>query len=99
MREDNQGIVSNWVNLGEERLADVVNLLLKNENFVEAMQGAIVSGLSAKKNLDKNVVRILEVANIPTLEDVQQVREKMEELEDVLSEVYARVRQLDKNLK
>ena len=92
---DPSNLVSSIVNLGEEKLGELVNLLLANERFVGAVQTTISSGLNAKNAVDKNVERVMSWVNVPTLEDLDQLKGKMDELEEVLSEIGARVRTLD----
>ena len=65
-------LVSSIVSLGEEKLGELVNLLLANERFVGAVQNTISSGLNAKNAVDKNVERVMSWVNIPTLEDLDQ---------------------------
>lgn len=98
MSEQDNGLVKGLLNLGEERMGEVVAQLLANERFVAAMQGAITGGLQAKRSVDKNVSRLLDMANVPTLEDVYQLREKLAELEDLLADVLDRVQHLDERL-
>jgi hypothetical protein len=97
--EGDTGLVKGLLGLGEDRLNDAVGQLLANERFVGAMQSAISGGLNAKRSVDKNVERIYSLANVPTLEDVEQVRDKMLELEDLLAEVRDRVVRLDERLR
>ncbi len=79
-------------------MGEVVNQLLGNEGFVSAMQGAITQGLAAKKSVDTTVARMLGVVNVPTLEDVDQVQAKVEDLEDALHAIHDRLRRLDDKL-
>lgn len=98
MSAEDNGLVKSLLNLGEERMGEVVAQLLANERFVTAMQGAVTQGLQAKRTVDKNVSRLLDIANVPTLEDVYQLREKLGELEDMLGDVLDRVQQLDERI-
>lgn len=84
--------------LGEERMGELINQLLANERFVNAMQSAVTSSLTAKKSVDKNVTRLLGLVNVPTLEDVDDLRDKLNELEDLLADVADRIRRLDERL-
>jgi hypothetical protein len=91
---DDVGAVKTILGLGEEKMGEVVNQLLANEAFVSAVQKAITGGLSAKRAVDKNLSRVLSIANVPTLDDVDQVKTKLRELEDALQEIGERVRAL-----
>jgi uncharacterized membrane protein len=44
--------------------------------------------------VDKNVMRALSMINVPTLDDVEELREKLNALDDVMAEVYQRVQEL-----
>ena len=92
-------LVSSIVSLGEEKLGELVNLLLANERFVGAVQNTISSGLNAKNTVDKNVERVMSWVNIPTLEDLDQLKGKMDELEEVLFEIGDRVKSMDEKRK
>jgi hypothetical protein len=98
MSEGEAGMVKGILGLGEDRFHEAVAQLLANDRFVNAMQGAITGGLSAKRSVDKNIDRIYSFANVPTLEDVEQVRDKMLELEDLLGDVRDRIVRLDAKL-
>lgn len=95
---EQENAVKTILGLGEERMSEVVNQLLGNETFVNAMQGAITQGIAAKKTVDTTVAKMLNVVNVPTLEDVDQVQAKVEELEDALKAIHDRLRRLDEKL-
>lgn len=95
---EQENAVKTILGLGEERMSEVVNQLLGNETFVNAMQGAITQGIAAKKTVDTTVAKMLNVVNVPTLEDVDQVQAKVEELEDALKTIHDRLRRLDEKL-
>lgn len=84
--------------LGEERMGELINQLLANERFVNAMQSAVSSSLSAKKSVDQNLTRLFGIVNVPTLEDVDELREKLNELEDLLGDIHDRIRRLDERI-
>ena len=88
-------LVASILNLGEEKLGELVNLLLANERFVGTVQSTISSGLNAKSTIDKNVERMLGWVNVPTLEDVDQLKAKLDELEEVMAEIGDRVRSIN----
>ena len=95
---DPESAVKTILGLGEERMSEVVNQLLGNETFVAAMQGAITQGMAAKKTVDTTVAKLLNVVNVPTLEDIEQVQGKVEELDEALKTIHDRLRRLDDKL-
>ena len=92
MAQDDSSIVAQLLNLGEERMGEVVNQLLANEAFVGALQNTISRSLAAKRSMDTTVGTVLGAVNVPTLEDVEEVRDKLVELEDVMVEVEDRLK-------
>lgn len=88
------GLARAILGLGEERLGELLSQLMANELFVHAMQNAVTSSLSAKRTVDKNLMRALSMINVPTLEDVEELREKLNALDDVMVEVYQRVQHI-----
>jgi len=98
VENEDQTVVQQVLSLGEERMGDVVNQLLANESFVSAMQTAITQGLAAKRSVDSTVGTVLGAVNVPTLDDVDDVRSKLLELEDVLAEVEVRAKRISKRV-
>jgi hypothetical protein len=90
--------VKTILGLGEEKMGEVVNQLLANEAFVGAVQKAIAGSLGAKRNLDKGMTTLLGLVNIPTLEDVDKIRERMNEVEGSLAEIGERLEKLNDSL-
>lgn len=95
---DKENAVKTILGLGEEKMGDVVNQLLANEGFVSAMQKAIAGSLGAKRSVDKGVTTLLGMVNIPTLEDVDKIRDKMNELEEAMAEIGDRLEKLNDKL-
>lgn len=93
--EKHDSAVKTILGLGEEKMGEVVNQLLSNEAFVSAVQRAITSGLGAKRSMDKGVATLLGLVNIPTLEDVEKVRDRMGELEDAMAAIAQRLEKLN----
>ena len=92
------GAVKQILEMGEERLAEVVSQLMSSERFVAAVQQTISASLSAKKNVDKGVSTLLSLVNVPTLDDVEKVRTRMNEVEETLAEIGARLSALNTRL-
>jgi hypothetical protein len=92
---DEKNAVKTILGLGEEKMGEVVNQLLANEAFVGAVQKAISSSIVAKRSMDKGVSTILGFVNVPTLEDVDKIKEKLDELEETLGEIGTRVEALN----
>jgi predicted RecB family endonuclease len=89
-----EGVVKSILSLTEEGLSDVVAQLLKNDSFVSAMQRAVTSSLAVKSTVDRSMLGVLSALHVPTLEDVEKVKERLAELEDALEEIEHRVGKL-----
>lgn len=90
--------VKTILSLGEEKMGEVVRQLLANEGFVAAMQKAVVGGLSAKRNFDKGITGVLGLVNIPTVDDVDRLRTRLSEIEELVSQVTARLGEVNDKL-
>ncbi len=90
--------VKTILSLGEEKMGEVVRQLLANEGFVTAMQTAVVGGLSAKRNLDKGLSGVLGLVNIPTVDDVDKVRARLTEIEELVGELSTRLAKVSDKL-
>ncbi|MCC7074529.1 MAG: hypothetical protein IT383_24695 [Deltaproteobacteria bacterium] len=89
--DKHEGAVRTILGLGEEKMGEVVNQLLANEVFVQAMQRTITGSIGAKRNIDKGVSTLLSLVNVPTLDDIDKVKEKLDELEETIGEIADRV--------
>jgi hypothetical protein len=90
--------VKTILSLGEEAMGDVVKQLLANETFVTAMQKAVVGGISAKRNIDKSLTGVLGLVNIPTVDDVDKVRARLTEVEELVAELTTRLEKINEKL-
>jgi len=92
MADDDQSIMNSILSLGEERMGELVSQLLKNESFVDAMQRAITSSLAAKKSVDRGLSGLYGALNVPTLDDVAELRAKLNEVEEAMGLIEERTR-------
>ena len=83
--------VKTILGLSEEKMGEVVSQLLANEGFVGAVQRAITSSLVAKRSVDKGVSTMLGLVNVPTLEDVDKIRDRLNDVEQSMSEIATRI--------
>jgi hypothetical protein len=93
-----QNAVKTILSLGEEGMGEVVRQLLANESFVTAMQKAVVGGIEAKRNIDKGLTSVLGLVNIPTVEDVDKVRGRLAEVEELVAQLTTRLESLSERL-
>src|SRR5512146_199448 len=76
---------------GEERMGKLVTQLLSNERVMHGVQTVVASALNAKSTLDRSVKTAMQAVNLPTTEDVEELRRKLSELEILLDDLAARV--------
>jgi hypothetical protein len=95
---DTSAAVKSVLALGEEKMGEVVKQLLANDAFVAAVQQTLAGTLEAKRNVDKGVSTLLGFANIPSVEDYDQVKGRLDELEALLGTIQGRLASLDERL-
>ncbi len=93
MLKDNP-VMKRLVETGEERIGKLAQQLLSNERFVTAVQAIVSRTLAAKGTLDKSLRTALGAMNLPSTGDLEILREKVDDLERLLSNVEAKVDQL-----
>ncbi len=76
---------------GEERVGKLVTQLLSSEKVVSGLQSMVSSALTAKSVVDRGVKRTLQAVNLPSTEDVEELRRKLSDLESMLDQLAERV--------
>jgi len=84
-------MVKRALSAGEERMGKLVTQLLSNERVMHGVQTVVASALDAKTTLDRGVKTAMQAVNLPTTEDVEELRRKLSELEILLDGLAARV--------
>ena len=90
MLKDNP-VVKRLVETGEERLGKLAQQLMSNEKFIAALQTVISRSLAAKGTLDRSLRSALGAMNLPTTQDLEQLRTKVEDIERLLASVEQKV--------
>lgn len=90
MLKDNP-VMKKLVATGEERVGKLVQQLMSNEKFVTGVQTLVSKALSAKGTLDKSIQSALSAANLPSTADLDSLREKIDDLERLLSQLESKV--------
>jgi hypothetical protein len=75
---------------GEERLGKAVTQLLSSDRVMHGVQSVVASALSAKSTFDRGVRTAMQAVNLPTTDDVRELRERLAELEVMLDRIAAR---------
>lgn len=89
--EGQASAVRTILGLSEEKMGEVVSQLLANEAFVGVVQQAISRSLEAKRGMDKGVATMLSLVNVPTLDDVEKIRGRLNEVEESMAEIAERI--------
>src|SRR6516165_2829827 len=87
----NNPVMKRLVESGEERVGKIAQQLLSNEKFVGAIQSIVSRSLAAKGTLDKILRAALAAMNLPSTADLESLRRKVDDLEQLLSSVEAKM--------
>ena len=87
----NNPVMKRLVESGEERVGKIAQQLLSNEKFVGAIQSIVSRSLAAKGTLDKSLRAALAAMNLPSTADLESLRHKVDDLEQLLSSVEAKM--------
>ena len=80
-----------WRDAGEEKLQDFVDELLSNPRFAETFGRTIAQAGSAKKKFDRNLRVALNLANVPTKADYEDLVRKVVKLGDAVAKLELRL--------
>ncbi len=84
-------VVKRALTAGEERMGKLVTQLLSSERVMHGVQTVVASALNAKSTFDRGVRTAMQAVNLPTTDDVEELRRKLSELEVLLDGLAARV--------
>lgn len=76
---------------GEERFGSALGKLLSSESLSTGLQTLLTSAQVAKATFDRGVTSALHAANLPSQEDVASLKKKLDDLEDMLDGLAAKV--------
>jgi hypothetical protein len=76
---------------GEESMGKVVGKLLSSDRVTTGLSSLVSSAIQAKSTFDRGVKQALHAANLPSRDDVNALKRKLEELEAVIDGLSERV--------
>ncbi|MGC3997572.1 MAG: hypothetical protein QM767_08800 [Anaeromyxobacter sp.] len=76
---------------GEQGVGKVVGKLLASERVTSGIQTLVSSAVQARETLDRGVQQALHAANLPSRDDMDALRRKLEELESMIDGLSSRV--------
>jgi len=92
--EKDSGLIQWIYEQGEERLGQVVEELSKNRSFTDALGRAAKQAAHTKGRMDKNMLTILALLNLPSRADYQKLLTKIETLQGSLVNVNVKLDRL-----
>jgi hypothetical protein len=88
-------VLRRLLSLSEERFGLALGEMLSSERFLRSVERAVASGSAARSGVEKGLARLLQLFNVPTLDDVAQVEAKLEELEALIGELADEVQKVE----
>jgi len=76
---------------GEERVGKTVAALLSNEKVMAGVQRAVSSAFEAKAAVERGVKTAMQAVNLPTTDDVTELKKRLAELESIIDGLAARL--------
>ena len=86
-------LVRKALQAGEERVGKVVGKLLANEGVAAGVQTLLTGAIQARATFERGLAQALHAANLPSRDDVDALRRKLDELEAMLDGLAERVDQ------
>ena len=83
---------------GEELIGKITNQILSNEKFLAALQAIITRALATKGRVDRNVQHALSSLNLPSTADIDRIRDRIGDLEELLDGMNDRLKSIEKKL-
>jgi len=81
---DEPTILQRLFSLGEERMNKLLEELLSNPRFGEALGKAVQTALETKGRVDRNMQTVLGILNLPSKSDYRKLATKIEALQGSL---------------
>jgi hypothetical protein len=80
--------------VGEAQVGKLVQQLSTNEKFVTMVQKIVGQSFKMKGTFDRNLQTALSAMNLPSMSDVRELKEKLEELRTAIDRIDAKVESL-----
>jgi hypothetical protein len=86
----NHPLFAKVMSRGEEGIGKVVAQVLSDERVTTGIQGFVESTQAARRQIERGIRHVLHAFQIPTLEEIETIREKIGEIEAIVSELAER---------
>ncbi len=80
-RAEEQSILQKLFSLGEDRMNKLLEELLSNPRFAEALGKTVQAALETKGRVDRNMQTVLSLLNLPSKSDYKKLATKIEALQ------------------
>jgi len=77
------------VEVGEQKLNELASQMMSNEAVVEGVQDLLKRALAARSQAVASAKAVLKLLNVPTLDDVKRIEDKLGEIEGIFAEIRA----------
>jgi hypothetical protein len=88
---ENKKVIERLRDAGQEKLRDMADELLSNPRFAEAFGAAIGRAVKTREKVDRNLRVVLNLANVPTKADYDDLVRKVVKLGDALGKLETRL--------
>ena len=83
-RSEEQSILQKLFSLGEDRMNKLLEELMSNPRFAEALGKTVQAALETKGRVDRNMQTVLSLLNLPSKSDYKKLATKIEALQGSL---------------
>ena len=80
-RSEEQSLLQKLFSLGEDRMNKLLEELLSNPRFAEALGKTVQAALETKGRVDRNMQTVLSLLNLPSKSDYKKLATKIEALQ------------------
>jgi hypothetical protein len=87
-------VMKKLVETGEERIGKLTQQLMSNEKFIATVQTLVARSLAAKGTLDTAIRSALSAMNMPSTADLDSLKSKVDDLEQLLASVEGKLETL-----
>ena len=84
-------LVKKALSAGEERVGKAVAAVLSNERVMAGVQSAVSSAMSARAVVERGVRSAMQAVNLPTTDDVAELKRRLAELESIIDGLAERI--------
>jgi hypothetical protein len=77
------------VGVGEQKLYQFASQLMSSDSLVEGVQDLLKKALAARSQVVTTAKTVLKLLNVPTLDDLERIEDKLGEIETIFADIRA----------